>query len=64
MANNRIFKASRGIAEHGVEEAARRSPALFKGINLYKGRMYLRNVATAFDMNYIPLQNFSKPKST
>ncbi len=44
------------IAEHGVEEAARRSQAIFKGVNLYKGECVYENVAKAFDMTYVPLQ--------
>lgn len=44
------------LAEHGVEEAARRSPAIFKGVNLYKGECTYENVAAAFDMSYVPLQ--------
>lgn len=44
------------IAEHGLEEAARRSAPLFKGVNLYKGLCVYENVAKAFDMDYTPLQ--------
>lgn len=44
------------IAEFGVEEASRRSPAILKGVNLYKGECVYENVAKAFDMTYTPLQ--------
>ncbi len=36
------------IAELGLENAARQSPALLKGINLYNGKCVYRNVAEAF----------------
>ncbi len=44
------------IAEYGVEEAARRSQAIFKGVNLYKGECVYENVSKAFDMAYVPLE--------
>jgi alanine dehydrogenase len=44
------------IAEHGLEEAARRSAPLLKGVNLYNGACVYENVAKAFDMNFTPLQ--------
>jgi alanine dehydrogenase len=44
------------IAEHGVEEASRRSPAILKGVNLYKGECVYESVAKTFDMTYVPLQ--------
>jgi alanine dehydrogenase len=41
------------IAELGVEESCRRSNAIKKGVNLYRGRCTYENVAKAFDMPYI-----------
>ncbi|MBN1413937.1 MAG: alanine dehydrogenase [Bacteroidales bacterium] len=40
------------IAELGLEEACRRSEALKKGMNLYKGKCVYENVAKAFDMPF------------
>ena len=43
------------IAELGLEEACRRSKAVKMGVNLYKGKCTYENVAKAFNMPYIPI---------
>ncbi len=43
------------IAEFGIEEACRRSGAVKKGMNLYRGKCTYENVAKAFNMPYIPI---------
>jgi alanine dehydrogenase len=45
------------IAGLGVEEACKRSEAIKKGVNLYKGKCVYENVAKAFDMPYIPIDS-------
>jgi len=45
------------IAGLGVEEACRRSPSIKRGINLYKGKCVYENVARAFNMPYILIDN-------
>lgn len=46
-----IFK----IAEAGVDRAAASDPGLYKGINLYKGRVVHRSVADAFGLIWEPI---------
>ncbi|MBN2486969.1 MAG: alanine dehydrogenase [Bacteroidales bacterium] len=43
------------IAGMGLEAAARKSKAIYKGVNLYKGKCTYENVAKAFDMEYTEL---------
>ncbi len=38
------------IAEHGLEAAAARSPALMKGVNVYKGKCVYGKIAEAFNL--------------
>lgn len=45
------------IAEHGLEEACRRSKEISKGVNIYKGKCVYENVAKAFDIKYTELQS-------
>ncbi len=40
------------IADLGLEEACRQSPAIYKGVNLYNGQITYEAVAEAFDMEY------------
>jgi alanine dehydrogenase len=42
----------------GLERAARKSDALKLGINVYKGHLVYENVSKAFNMPYIPIDNF------
>jgi len=43
------------IAEHGLEAACRRSPALAHGVNLFSGRCVHPNVAASLNLPYTPL---------
>lgn len=43
------------IAECGLEDACRKSEAIKKGINIYKGKCVYRNVADAFGIEYVPV---------
>jgi alanine dehydrogenase len=45
------------IAEHGLEEACRKSTAVHHGVNTYAGRCVHPGVARAFDMEWTPLEN-------
>ncbi len=45
------------IAEHGLEEACRRSQAVHHGVNTYAGRCVYPGVARAFDMEWTPLED-------
>jgi len=40
------------LADNGVEEAVKKSPALKKGLNTYAGACVYRNVADAFNIDY------------
>ncbi|TFG62961.1 MAG: alanine dehydrogenase [Spirochaetales bacterium] len=42
------------IAEAGIEEACRKSPALLKGLNIYDGTCVYPAVAQAFNLSYTP----------
>ncbi len=44
------------IAEQGLEEACRQSKAIALGVNTYKGHCVYPNVASAFGMEYMPLE--------
>ena len=46
------------LADKGVEEAVKASPALRKGLNTYKGACVYRSVAEAFDIEYTPVNKF------
>ena len=46
------------IAEHGVEEACRRSNAIKAGVNLYKGKLIHPAVAGAFKMPFQAIDEF------
>lgn len=43
------------IANLGIEEAVRRSPAIARGVNTYRGALTYRAVAEAFEMEYTAL---------
>lgn len=43
------------IAELGLEEACKQSNAIYKGINLYEGKVTYKAVAEAFNMEYTEL---------
>lgn len=44
------------IADLGVEQAARRSPAIFSGVNVYKGKLVCEAVARSQNRPWEPLQ--------
>jgi alanine dehydrogenase len=44
------------IAEMGLEKACKKSPGLYKGVNVYNGKCTYENVAKAFDMPYTELK--------
>ncbi len=44
------------IADEGLEDACRKSKALKKGVNLYKGKCVYKNVADTFSIEYTPLE--------
>lgn len=43
------------IADLGLEEACKQSKALYKGVNLYKGKVTYHAVAQAFGMDCVEL---------
>lgn len=43
------------LAQHGLEEAARRSPELARGVNTYDGQCTYQGVADAFGLDFTPL---------
>ncbi len=43
------------IAELGLEQAVKKSPALRPGVNVYQGKLVYENVSKAFNMPYIPI---------
>jgi alanine dehydrogenase len=43
------------IAEHGLEIAAKKSRAVYKGVNIYCGKCTYENVAKAFDFKFTEL---------
>ena len=43
------------IADLGFEEACKQSRAIYKGVNLYKGKITYNAVAEAFGMEYTEL---------
>lgn len=43
------------IADMGLEKACRKSEAVYKGVNLYRGKCTYKNVAKGFDMEYTEL---------
>ncbi len=45
------------IAELGLEEACRKSPDIYHGVNIYKGKCVYENVSTAFGIEYTPLDS-------
>ena len=45
------------IAEHGLEQAARISPELRKGINVYEGKCVYKNVASTFNLEYYKIED-------
>jgi alanine dehydrogenase len=45
------------IAEHGLEEAARLSAPISKGVNLYLGKCVYKNVANDLGLDYNPLES-------
>jgi len=45
------------IANHGLEEACKLSPAIAKGVNVYDGYCVYENVATSLDLEYQPLES-------
>jgi alanine dehydrogenase len=45
------------IAEHGLEEAARLSAPIGKGVNLYMGKCVYKNVANDLGLDYTPLKS-------
>jgi alanine dehydrogenase len=44
------------LAEHGLQKAVQRDPALAKGVNVLGGHITYEAVATAFGMEYTPLE--------
>ena len=44
------------IANNGLEEAVKKSEALKKGLNTYKGACVYKHVAEAFDIEYTPIE--------
>jgi alanine dehydrogenase len=45
------------IAEYGLEEACRKSPDLYKGVNIYDGKCVYENVAKTFGFTYTELKS-------
>ena len=45
------------IADLGLEEACKQSKAIYKGVNLYKGKVTYNAVAEAFGMDYVELDS-------
>ncbi len=43
------------IADLGLEEACKKSRSIYKGVNLYEGKITYKAVAEAFDLKYIEL---------
>ena len=43
------------LAEHGVEKAAKLSPEIAMGVNLYDGRCVYKNVADSLNLDYVAL---------
>jgi alanine dehydrogenase len=53
--NNATFKYASMIAQMGLEDAIQKSPALFKGVNVYKGSVVYEPVAKDLGLPYKPL---------
>lgn len=53
--NNATLRNALALANHGVEEAARRDPHLASGVNTYKGHITCAPVAESQDRPYRPL---------
>ena len=47
------------IAGRGIREALQEEPALEKGINIHKGGITYKAVASAFDMAHTPLETMA-----
>lgn len=45
------------IAEHGLEQACRKSTAIARGVNIYKGKCVYQNVAKDLGIEYTPLES-------
>ncbi|MFH1479643.1 MAG: alanine dehydrogenase [Pseudomonadota bacterium] len=45
------------LADQGILEAARRDPALARGVNIYKGKATYKAVADAFGLEYVPFES-------
>jgi alanine dehydrogenase len=45
------------IADNGIENAAKNSPEIAKGVNIYNGKVTHKGVADAFDMPYHELED-------
>ena len=51
---NVTFKYCAALAQHGLEEAVRRDPALLKGLNVYDGHICNEAVARALNQKHVP----------
>ena len=45
------------LADQGILEAARRDPALARGVNIYQGKATYKAVADAFGLEYVPFES-------
>ena len=45
------------IAEHGLEQACCKSPAISKGVNIYKGKCVYENVAKDLGIEYTAIDS-------
>lgn len=54
--NNATFKYASMIAQMGLEDAIAKSPALYKGVNVYGGDVVYEPVATDLNLPYKPLK--------
>lgn len=53
---NATIKYALDLANKGVEKAVRDDPALAKGVNTINGKVVYKEVADAFNLTYIPLE--------
>jgi alanine dehydrogenase len=54
---NATFPYALKIANLGAVEAIRRSPALAKGLNMFKGKVTYKAVADTFGLEYVSVDN-------
>ena len=54
--SNCTLRYALGIADYGLEQAARRNPGLANGINIYDHKCTNQNVAESLGLEYVPVE--------